>query len=187
VGGRAEDGGQRSVVSGQWPADRARMTGDWVLVLAGPDEGGHRRVLETLVAELGCQSSVIFAGELNDQQKWAALEAADLFVMPSDFENFGNAIVEAMSCAVPILTTTGTPWQELPAAGAGWWVEPTVEELIRALRTAVGMSDEQRRAMGRRAFQLAEQFRPERIAEDLISVYQWLLARGAQPNCVKIA
>ena len=172
----------------KWQKDftgqEGRRTGDWVLVLAGPDEGGHRRELESLVAELGCQNSVKFTGELDDVQKWEALAASDLFVMPSDFENFGNAIVEAMSCAIPVITTTGTPWEELRTGGAGWWVEPAVEELTGALREALAMSDEQRRAMGGRAFQLAERFRPGRVGEDLIAVYQWLLGRGAQPGCV---
>src|ERR1035441_10260447 len=102
----------------KWQKDftgqEGRRLGDWVLVLAGPDEGGHRRELESLVAGLGCRDSVKFTGELDDVQKWGALAASDLFVMPSDFENFGNAIVEAMVSGLPVITTTGTPWQELP-------------------------------------------------------------------------
>jgi glycosyltransferase involved in cell wall biosynthesis len=172
----------------KWQKDftgqEGRRLGDWVLVLAGPDEGGHRRELESLVAELRCQNSVKFTGELDDVQKWEALAASDLFVMPSDFENFGNAIVEAMSCSIPVITTTGTPWEELRTAGAGWWVEPAVEDLTGALREALVMSDEQRRIMGGRAFQLAERFRPRRVGEDLIAVYQWLLGKGAKPGCV---
>jgi glycosyltransferase involved in cell wall biosynthesis len=157
---------------------------DWTLVLAGPDEGGHQRRLDSLASQLGCQKSVLFAGELNEKQKWAALAAADLFVMPSDFENFGNAIVEAMSCAVPVITTTGTPWEELNTTGAGWCVAPTAEKLAGALSEALALSDDQRRAMGNRALQLAERFRPGRIGEDLIQVYEWLLGTRAKPECV---
>ena len=164
-----------------------RRTGskeDWRLVLAGPDEGGHQRRLESLTSQLGCRDSVGFVGELDEEQKWGALAAADLFVMPSDFENFGNAIVEAMSCAVPVITTTGTPWEELSTTGAGWWVAPTVEKLAGALSEARAISDDQRRAMGERASQLAERFRPKRIGEDLIQVYQWLLGSEPRPRCV---
>src|ERR1035441_2267471 len=130
-------------------------TESWVLVL----EGGHRRELESLVAELGCQRSVKFTGELDDVQKWGALAASDLFVMPSDFENFGNAIVEAMVSGLPVITTTGTPWQELPAAGAGWWIEPTVHALASTLREALEMPEEERREMGFRALKSSAQFR----------------------------
>jgi glycosyltransferase involved in cell wall biosynthesis len=157
---------------------------DWVLVLAGPDEGGHRRELESLVAELGCQKSVKFTGELDDVQKWGALAASDLFVMPSDFENFGNAIVEAMLSGLPVITTTGTPWQELPAAGAGSWIEPTVHALASTLRETLEMPEEERREMGCHALKYSTQFRPEKAAAALMQVYQWLLGTGPKPGCV---
>jgi glycosyltransferase involved in cell wall biosynthesis len=170
------------VVSGQWSGSPSSC--NWQLVLAGPDEGGYRREVESLVSELGCGDSVIFTGELDDNQKWAALAAADLFVMPSDFENFGNAIVEAMLSGLPVVTTTGTPWKELPVQGAGWCVEPTVEALNAALREALAMPEEKRQAMGRRAAEFAKRFGPEQVAADLIQVYQWLLGRGERPSCV---
>ena len=154
-------------------------------MLAGPDEGGHRRELEAQIARLGCRGSVMFAGELNDPQKWAALAAADLFVMPSDFENFGNAVVEAISSGLPV-TTTGTPWQELPAAGAGWWVEPTVAALAAALREAFQIPEEKRREMGRQALNYSQRFRPARAVADLIQVYQWLLGQSPRPACVRV-
>jgi glycosyltransferase involved in cell wall biosynthesis len=160
--------------------------GDWLLVLAGPNEGGFEQTLRSQAGDAGVSDRIVFTGALDRYQKWGALDAAELFVMPSDFENFGLAIVEAMQSGLPVITTTGTPWQELPAAGAGWWVEPKVEELTGTLRNALGMSDEQRRAMGGRACQLAERFRPGRIAQDLIAVYQWLLGTSPKPDCVKV-
>ncbi|HUM35312.1 MAG TPA: glycosyltransferase [Anaerolineae bacterium] len=174
---------QRSAVSGRWSSGPSSAS--WQLVLAGPDEGGYRREVEALIEELGCQNSVMLIGELDEKQKWNALAAADLFVMPSDFENFGNAIVEAMLCAVPVVATTGTPWEELKRMQAGWWVEPRVETLADALREALTMPDAQRQAMGQRAFKLADQFRPSRIGADLVQVYQWLLSGAVRPACVR--
>jgi glycosyltransferase involved in cell wall biosynthesis len=165
---------------------RAGSGEEWILVLAGPDEGGYRRELESLISQLGCRNSVVFTGTLNEKEKWGALAAAELFVMPSDFENFGNAVVEAMSCAVPVISTTGTPWEELNTAGAGWWVSPSVEGLADALREALAMSDAERRAKGERALRLAERFSPGRIGKDLIEVYQWLLGTGPRPVSVSL-
>jgi glycosyltransferase involved in cell wall biosynthesis len=157
---------------------------NWTLVLAGPDEAGHRKEIQSLAAELHCQERIVLTGELDEKWKWTAMRAAELFVMPSDFENFGNSIVEAMTCGVPVITTTGTPWKELPAAGAGWCVEPAVEALAGALREAFALSDEQRRQLGLRAVNIANRFRPEQTGADLLAVYEWLLGGNAKPSCV---
>ena len=168
---------KKAEVSGQW-------SGDWQLVLAGPDEAGMRPGLEAALRAQGCAESVIFTGELDEQQKWAAYQAADLFVMPSDFENFGNSIVEAMLSGLPVITTTGTPWKALPAQGAGWCVQPTVEAVRGALGAAMAMSGDARREMGRRAAVLAAKFSPEQVGADLIQVYEWMLGRRNKPDCV---
>ena len=52
------------------------------------------------------------------------------------------------------------------------------------MRQALVMPDERRLAMGQRGPTLAERYRPERIGEQLIQVYQWLLGRGQRPGCV---
>ena len=175
--GKAESRKQKS--------DLGPLTSDlWSLVIAGPDEAGMRPGLEAMLRARGCAESVIFTGQLDEGQKWAAYQAADLFVMPSDFENFGIAIAEAMLSGLPVITTTGTPWKELPPRGAGWWVEPTTEALAGALRQAIGLTDGERRGMGLRAADLAKRFSPEQTAADLIQVYEWLLGRGSRPGCV---
>jgi glycosyltransferase involved in cell wall biosynthesis len=165
-------------------SEAAEQRRNWILVLAGPDEADHRKEFESLAAEVRCQDHIVFTGELDEARKWAALRAAEFFVMPSDFENFGNSIVEAMICGLPVITTTGTPWKELNDAGAGWCVEPAVDPLAGALREALGLSDGQREQMGRRAADLAGRFRPEETAANLLGVYEWLLGKSAKPGCV---
>ncbi len=156
----------------------------WVLVLAGPDEAGHRKEIESLASQLNCRETIVFTGELNETNKWTALRAAELFVMPSDFENFGNAIVEAMSCGIPVITTTGTPWKELPSLRAGWYVEPNVPALSNALCESLAMTAENLKSMGKNAAKIANKFRPSDISRDLMSVYGWLLNKEKQPSCV---
>jgi len=79
---------------------------DSVLVIAGPDEGdGYRQRLETLAAHLGLNGGVKFTGPLYDDAKWAAYRDADLFVLPSQNENFGNTAAEAVACGTPVMVT----------------------------------------------------------------------------------
>ncbi len=77
-----------------------------LLVMAGPDEhDGFRERLETLAGELGLHQKVLFTGPLYDDAKWAAYQDADLFVLPSQNENFGNTAAEAIACGTPVLVT----------------------------------------------------------------------------------
>jgi glycosyltransferase involved in cell wall biosynthesis len=77
-----------------------------VLVVAGPDEGdGYRQRLETLAAQMGLSGGVKFTGPLYEDAKWAAYRDADLFVLPSQNENFGNTAAEAVACGTPVLVT----------------------------------------------------------------------------------
>jgi glycosyltransferase involved in cell wall biosynthesis len=77
-----------------------------VLVMAGPDEGdGFRQRLEALAAQLGLNEKVFFTGPLYGDAKWAAYRDADVFVLPSQNENFGNTAAEAVACGTPVLVT----------------------------------------------------------------------------------
>ena len=76
------------------------------MVMAGPDEGdGFRRNLESHAAQLGLNGNVLFTGPLYEDAKWAAYRDADVFVLPSQNENFGNTAAEAIACGTPVLVT----------------------------------------------------------------------------------
>ena len=77
-----------------------------LLVVAGPDEGdGYRKKLETFSASLGLTQGALFTGPLYDDAKWAAYRDADVFVLPSQNENFGNTAAEAVACGTPVIVT----------------------------------------------------------------------------------
>jgi glycosyltransferase involved in cell wall biosynthesis len=85
---------------------RGNGRGSSVLVLAGPDEGdGYRQRLEAQAARMGLNGGVLFTGPLYGEAKWAAYRDADLFVLPSQNENFGNTAAEAVACGTPVLVT----------------------------------------------------------------------------------
>jgi glycosyltransferase involved in cell wall biosynthesis len=79
---------------------------DSVLVMAGPDEGdGLRQQLEATAAQMGLNGRVLFTGPLYGDDKWAAYRDSDVFVLPSQNENFGNTAAEAVVAGTPVLVT----------------------------------------------------------------------------------
>lgn len=71
------------------------------LMLVGT--GQEEADLRTLTAELGITDRVIFAGFQPDPTPF--YKTANLFVLSSDYEGFGNVIVEAMACGTPVVST----------------------------------------------------------------------------------
>ncbi len=71
------------------------------LVMVG--DGEKRKVIEQEVRRLGIEKHVVLAGEVDRDTVYAALHSFDCFVMPSLWEGFCNAVVEAMAAGLPII------------------------------------------------------------------------------------
>jgi glycosyltransferase involved in cell wall biosynthesis len=87
------------------------------------------------------------------------MKEADLFVFPSLAEGFGLVIGEAMSCGVPVLTTTNTGGPELITDGREGWCVPAHDAGALAERIEWAYSNrDELYEMGRRARSRAEQW-----------------------------
>jgi glycosyltransferase involved in cell wall biosynthesis len=93
------------------------------LAFAGPDESGMRAQLQELAQTRGVERRVIFSSAIFDEQKWAAYRDADVFVLPSQNENFGNTAMEAAACGTPVVITENCGVAPL-LAGTGAIVVP---------------------------------------------------------------
>jgi glycosyltransferase involved in cell wall biosynthesis len=109
------------------------------LVLAGPDEAdGYRRQLEARAARLHLSNQVLFTGPLYGDAKWSAYRDADVFVLPSQNENFGNTAAEAVACGTPVLLTDRCGVAALVEGRAGLVVPHQRDALSRALEQLLG-------------------------------------------------
>lgn len=149
----------------------------WRMRVVGPDEDGHVTEVKSLVRRAGIAESWEFSGEVDDREKWEIYRRADLFILPTHSENFGMVVAEALASGVPVITTTGCPWEGLPAHGCGWWVEPTVGCLAAALEEACSQPAEALRSMGQRGRQWMEsEFGWKMIAQRMVALYEAVLS-----------
>ena len=110
-----------------------------VLVFAGPEEGdGYRESLQARAARLDLGKTLLFTGPLYDQAKWSAFRDADLFVLPSQNENFGNTAAEAIACGTPVLVTDRCGIAPLIEGRAGVVVPHDCDALAAALERLLG-------------------------------------------------
>jgi glycosyltransferase involved in cell wall biosynthesis len=104
------------------------------LVLVGPGEPDYEKQLHAVVTHEKLGSRVIFAGPLYDDDQKAALGLADLFVLPSINESFGNAAGEAVAADVPVILTDTCGVAPLIDGRAGIAVPLGVDSLVQGLR-----------------------------------------------------
>jgi glycosyltransferase involved in cell wall biosynthesis len=105
-----------------------------MVAFAGPDEGGMTAQLEQMASQLGIPTRVQFAGPVFGADKWAAYRDADVFVLPSQNENFGNTAAEAVAAGTPVIVTEQCGIGPLLADEAGLVVRHDAAALSEALQ-----------------------------------------------------
>jgi len=79
---------------------------------------------ERVANDARLRAAVVFAGFRRDIPR--VLHATDVLVCPSDFETYGMANIEAMACAVPVVSTNvGGPGETIADGETGFLVAPT--------------------------------------------------------------
>ena len=148
----------------------------WICEIVGMGHPQYERQLIQQVSRLHLEELVRFRGPLSGAAKQRALAEADAFVLPSFSESFGIAIAEAMSWALPVITTTATPWRVLSDQEMGWCVDPSLNSLTKALFSLFQCSDDRLRSMGLRSRQyIAERYDWMVISQKMAAIYQSLL------------
>lgn len=155
------------------------------LVMAGPGDDTLIERLRREVRQHRIEARVIWTGMLTGKLKWAALRAAEVFVLPSHQENFGIAVVEALASGTPVLITDRVNiWQEISASGGGWVCTDTLDSVADMLqRWCAQTTVDQREAMRVDALECYRtNFRIEAAARRLAEIVGEACGRGLPPH-----
>lgn len=128
-------------------------------------EGGERKNLEALADRLGIAEEVAFTGFQDNPHKY--LKKADIFVHTCLVEGFGNIIIEAMACGLPVIATD-CPYgpREIIEHGKNGIVVP-VDDTERLARVIVNLLDdkENRKALSEAAVKRAHDFSIDKMVK----------------------
>lgn len=142
------------------------------ITIAGEGDASYVEGLKNLAVEKGVAEQFHFVGGVYGSQKWELYQKSDLFVLPTYSENFGIVVPEALATGIPVITTTGTPWQELETEKCGWWIDLNVPNLVNALTEAIGLQPVELKAMGLRGRELVkEKYEIKAVAEKMKEFY----------------
>jgi glycosyltransferase involved in cell wall biosynthesis len=103
------------------------------LAFVGPDESGMEARLERMAADLRLADRVHFSPALAGKAKWEAYVDADIFVLPSQNENFGNTAAEAVVAGTPVIVTENCGIAPLLKGTAGLIVKHDEADLKNAI------------------------------------------------------
>jgi len=151
------------------------------LLVIGPEEAGAGLELQARVERAGLRPHMTRIDMLVGRQKWAALAASTLFVLPSYQENFAIAAAEALRMGTPVvLSNRVNIWREVFEAGAGSVVPCDPDALAAALDARLREPASRWHQMSQAAVRLAETaFDWSRSADALLQAYRAVL--GVDP------
>lgn len=157
---------------------------DAELLIIGGGDGNYERYLRQEVERCHLDN-VRFAGFLSGDEKDKAVASCSVLAMPSEFENFGNVVAEGLVRGIPCIATTGSPWEELRTHRCGWWVPYSQEDITYAVRSAINVTQEKLDVMGKNGRKLMEEkYSVEAVAQQVKSLYLWILGEGERPSFV---
>jgi UDP-glucose:(heptosyl)LPS alpha-1,3-glucosyltransferase len=138
---------------------------------------GHDKLLDRYRRQaraLGIEPRVYFAGGQRDVLPYYG--AADVFAMPTLYEPFGNVILEALACGLPVVTSTKCGGGELIENGREGFVVDALDVSALAQALAALCDDDRRKRCAAAARQRAQGFTLDHMAGEFTALYRQLLS-----------
>ncbi|MEO1428331.1 MAG: hormogonium polysaccharide biosynthesis glycosyltransferase HpsP, partial [Cyanobacteria bacterium J06633_8] len=144
-------------------------------VLAGtnPQDPSYEQKIQSQIQASPLSQNTTITGFVTGELKSALLEVADLFVLPSYYENFGIAVAEAMVAGIPVVISDQVHiCQDISGSESGWVGTTNIESIADLIREALKYPEErQRRGLQARKYALLN-YSWDAIALKIVEAYQ---------------
>ncbi len=132
---------------------------DFQLYIVGKQEERHNNYKAQLVEQirsLGLSHKIVFKGHVEGEEKEMLYAKAYALILPSETENFGNVVVEALNHGTPVIASRGTPWSILETYKAGYHCSNDPELLSKAIDKLLSLSQIDYNEMSANSIKLVE-------------------------------
>lgn len=154
---------------------------NWIVEIIGNGDENYIKELEEKINFLKMESQIRIKNPVFGNEKIDVFRESSLFVLPTFSENFGIVIVEALASYTPVITTIGTPWEELNVYNCGWCIPIGTEALKNTLEIALNKSASKIELMGEKGRELVEKkYSIELIANQMYNFYKNILKNEQQ-------
>lgn len=168
-----------------WSELDKKYTVNWEVEIVGNGESDYIKDLNFQISQLNLEKTIKITDPVFGKEKHLKYSEADLFVLPTYSENFGIVIAEALASMIPVITTKGTPWEELNSNNCGDWVDIGLEPLKASLSKMLIKSDDELQEMGERGRKLIEnKYSMAAVSRDMLSLYNWLIYNNQKPKFI---
>lgn len=150
----------------------------------GKGDDSYEQMLKDKVKRYGL-ANVVFTGFVTGRDKFQRLASLAALCVPSDFENFGMIITEALTVGTPVIASLGTPWQDLNTYHCGYWGDNQPVTIASSIEKILTLPAEEVKQMGENGKQLVEtKYRDIQVAAMMKQLYQWLISGMVKPDFI---
>lgn len=140
-------------------------------------DGPERPNMETLCRELGTCNDISFLGKQEKMEE--LLSIADLFILPSEYESFGLAALEAMACRVPVISSNAGGIPEINIHGkTGYLAEVGDVASLAKYSLDLLLNDDKLAEFKQNAIDQANAFAIEHIVPQYEKLYENVLDKA---------
>lgn len=161
------------------------LLNSWKVRIAGWDQLGHTEDLKKKCSELELNNRISFIGPVLGEEKKKEHLEADAFILPSFSEGLPMSVLEAWSYRLPVIMTDQCNLPEGFEKNAALRVTTEPNSIAEGLEKLIKMTNSERELIGDNGYNLvANEFTWDKIADQTIQLYDWLLHGGEKPKFV---